>query len=182
MAQDHIFDLRWHIWTLNLEHVVNFSKKRWKLQCQVLHKRVVLQARPNQPQLRSRSGYTKTIRTGVGWVWLTKSCRAEIGWVCLARLRDRLPCLQRHLGGQYWRTATMPMREWQLCWSVCCGGCQEATLGSSVLNERYLPRFLAAFFLPSTLSVHYTCRAAWEGGPGSRTLSIGRSSSSEKEP
>ena len=44
----------------------------------------------------------------------------------------------------------MPTREWQLCRSVCCGGCQEAILGSSVLNERYWPHFLVVIFLPST--------------------------------
>ena len=122
---------------------------RWKPQCQVLYERVVLQARPNQPQRKLIS--LKTIRTRVGWVWLTKSY-LHWGWLGLecettqeATMSTKI--LEAGTGKQLLR---MPTWEWQPCRSVCCGGCQKATLGYFALNERYWPHFLVVVFLPCT--------------------------------
>ena len=77
-----------------LEHteriLLSTSEKDGTLQCRVLRERRVSQARPNQPQRWSLSGYY------LHWGWLDL---AGVGWVLLARLRKRLPRLQRHLGG-----------------------------------------------------------------------------------
>ena len=124
---------------------------RWKPQCRVLYERVVLQARPNQPQRKLIS--LKTIHTRVGWVWLTKSYQTNLhwGWLGLecettqeATMSTKI--LEAGTGKQLLR---MPTWEWQPCRSVCCGGFQKATLGYSALNERYWPHFLVV--------VLYTC-------------------------
>ena len=89
-----------------------------------------------------RSGLLKAIRRGVCWVWLS-------------RLRKRLPRLQRHLGGQYWRTATC-QRENGNCADpfTVMPSCQEATLGSSALTRDTGPVFCWSCFCFLHCSVH----------------------------
>ena len=86
-----------------------------------------------------RSGLLKAIRRGVGWVWLS-------------RLRKRLPRLQRHLGGQYWRTATCLLRADPF---TVMSSCQEATLGSSALTRDTGPVFCWSCFCFLHCSVHF---------------------------
>ena len=121
---------------------------------------------------------SQTQPTLVGIVFrILKTTYAGVGWSGLWDY-ERLPHLQRHLGGQYWRTATMPMRP---CWSVCCGGWQGATLGTSVLDERDWPLFFWSCFCILHFSVHFLSHHT-QYSLSKGTLWIKGTASSKKEP
>ena len=132
------------MWTLNLGHMEPLNEKGWN-------------ASVSSPVWEA-SLPSLTQPTQVGIVFrILKATYAGVGWSGLWDY-ERLPHLQRHSGGQYWRTATMSMREWQ---SICSGGCQEATcISSCMLNEGYWTHFR---FLLGT---------AWEGGQGPRQWGV----------
>ena len=142
-------------------HGENFEK-RWNALVSSLtweaQASLTSQTQPTPVQITFRMLKTIHAGGGGGWVWLVRLCK-------------RLLCLQRNLGGQYWRTSTMPTWEWQPCWSVCCGGCQEATFGSSTLSEEVglLCVFAFSLFCSLPQSSH---AGQLEGTCESRALSM----------
>ena len=76
-----------------------------KLHCRDVHERLVSQASPKPTPARIAFKTLKKLFTlGIGWV--KAICTGLVG----SETTRELPCLQRHLGGQYWRTATMLTR------------------------------------------------------------------------
>ena len=115
----------------------------------------------------------RLLRTGVGWVRVTKTY-PRWGWLglaCETTLCERLSCLQRHLGGQYWRTTTIPMWEWLLClpWWLSRGYFRLYRVEWEVL----VPFSFSAFYTSLFTSSAITRGIAWERGPcRSRTQSM----------
>ena len=109
----------------------------------------------------------------------TKNClRSSWGWLGLAceimQIYTSTKTFERPiLENSYYAT-----REWQLCWSVCCNGSQEATLGYSTLTRGTGSVFCWSCFCFLHCSVHLLSRYTWDSLRKepcvSRTLSLRR--------
>ena len=129
------------LWTWDTWREIWLQKDE-TLQFRVLRERLVSQARPNQPQRGLVSDYS-----ALGLVWSGLWDYAAREAIMSTKTFGR-PVLENN----YYTKCENGC-------SVCHGGCQEAILGSYVLNKRYWSRFL---FCLLHFSVHFLSHHTWD--------------------